>query len=218
MALEVVRRREDDLPLVVCSDSQAALATFASGAGAQTTALGAALWDLLLELQSLQVDVRCTCSGSPHTKGFLETRRRTGWLRRPPAYHKIMFLWMSALSTVLSVAPPPKPCAEAGTTAYSGGSWGIGCRDRSSKPETTRSTSTNFAQATGDAQCLHRIGRNPSHACQQCSELKCQAVRWLVCREGPDTPEHVLLEGPCLAGARLRLLGQHQARGGAAAG
>ena len=42
------------LPLVVCSDSQAALATLASGAGAQTTALGAA-------------DVGCTCSGSPHT-------------------------------------------------------------------------------------------------------------------------------------------------------
>ena len=52
MALEAVRRREDDLPLVVCSDSQAALATLASGAGAQTTALGAALWDLLLELSA----------------------------------------------------------------------------------------------------------------------------------------------------------------------
>ena len=52
MALEAVRRREDDLPPVVCSDSQAALATLASGAGAQTTALGAALWDLLLELSA----------------------------------------------------------------------------------------------------------------------------------------------------------------------
>ena len=52
MALEAVHRREDDLPLVVCSDSQAALATLASGAGAQTTALGAALWDLLLELSA----------------------------------------------------------------------------------------------------------------------------------------------------------------------
>ena len=28
-----------------------------------------------------------------------------------------------------------------------------------------------------------------------------------MCREGPDTPEHVLLKCPCLAGARLRLCG-----------
>ena len=54
---------------------------------------------------------------------------------------------------------------------------------------------------------LHRIGRRPENACQQCSELSCPVVRCLVCREGPDTPEHVLLECPCLAGVRLRLLG-----------
>ena len=54
---------------------------------------------------------------------------------------------------------------------------------------------------------LHRIGRNPTRACQQCDDLGCPAARCLVCREGPDTPEHVLLECPCLAGARLHLFG-----------
>ena len=54
---------------------------------------------------------------------------------------------------------------------------------------------------------LHRIGRRPSPTCQQCSNLACPAARCLVCREGPDTPEHVLLRCPCLAGARLRLFG-----------
>ena len=37
-------------PIVACTDSQAALATLASGAGAQTTALGAAIWRLLLTI------------------------------------------------------------------------------------------------------------------------------------------------------------------------
>lgn len=54
---------------------------------------------------------------------------------------------------------------------------------------------------------LHRIGRRPSPDCQQCSDLRCPAARCLVCREGSDTPEHVLLKCPCLAGARLRLFG-----------
>ena len=46
---------------------------------------------------------------------------------------------------------------------------------------------------------LHRIGRNPTRVCQQCDDLGCPAARCLVCREGPDMPEHVLLECPCLA-------------------
>ena len=56
-------------------------------------------------------------------------------------------------------------------------------------------------------QYLHRIGRLPSPACQQCPNLECPAARCIVCREGPDTPEHVMLGCTCLAGARLRLFG-----------
>ena len=54
---------------------------------------------------------------------------------------------------------------------------------------------------------LHRIGRQPSQECQQCGDLACPAALCLVCREGPDTPEHVMLRCPCLAGGRLRLFG-----------
>ena len=54
------------------------------------------------------------------------------------------------------------------------------------------------------ASYLHRIGRRPESACQQCSEHSCPAARCLSCREGP---EYVLLDCPCLASARLRLLG-----------
>ena len=40
---------------------------------------------------------------------------------------------------------------------------------------------------------LHRIGCRPESDCPQCRYLTCPAARCLVCREGPDTPEHVLL-------------------------
>ncbi|XP_043213789.1 ribonuclease H-like [Amphibalanus amphitrite] len=52
-ALEMLLRLEGGLaesPVIVCADSQEALATLASGAGSQATALGAAVWRLLLAL------------------------------------------------------------------------------------------------------------------------------------------------------------------------
>ena len=56
-------------------------------------------------------------------------------------------------------------------------------------------------------QYLHRIGRLPAPACAGCPDVGCPAAVCLVCREEADTPEHVLLRCPCLAGARLRLFG-----------
>ena len=54
---------------------------------------------------------------------------------------------------------------------------------------------------------LHRIGRRPTDTCAGCSDGDCPASRCLVCREEADSPAHVLLRCPCLAGTRLRLLG-----------
>ena len=54
---------------------------------------------------------------------------------------------------------------------------------------------------------LHRIGRHPTQRCQQCSDMGCPAALCEVCREEADTPTHVLLRCPCLAGTRLRLFG-----------
>ena len=56
-------------------------------------------------------------------------------------------------------------------------------------------------------QYLHRIGRHPSPECAQCPDKRCPAARCAVCREEADTPEHVLLRCPSLAGTRLRLGG-----------
>ena len=51
MSLESVIRLEGalvELSVVICTDSQAALVTMKNGAGAQTTALGADVWRLLV--------------------------------------------------------------------------------------------------------------------------------------------------------------------------
>ena len=56
-------------------------------------------------------------------------------------------------------------------------------------------------------QYLHRIGRRPTPGCEQCNIVECPAARCRVCSEEADTPRHVLLRCPALAGRRLRRLG-----------
>ena len=54
-ALEEVNSLAGDLaegPLVLCTDSQAALSLLAGGAGSQTTPMGAAIWALLLSISA----------------------------------------------------------------------------------------------------------------------------------------------------------------------
>ena len=96
-ALEAVQRMGANLgerPLVICTDSQAALATLASGAGAKSTVLeqkyGACSW------QPKRRADGCSCNECPPTVDCPETRRRTSWPRRPPAFRRKTFLWTSA--------------------------------------------------------------------------------------------------------------------------
>ena len=56
---------------------------------------------------------------------------------------------------------------------------------------------------------LHRIGRRPTDTCAGCSDGDCPASRCLVCREEADSPAHVLLRCPCLAGTRASPSGLH---------
>ena len=56
-------------------------------------------------------------------------------------------------------------------------------------------------------QYLHRTSRHPSPACAGCRDKECPAALFLVCREEADVQEDMLLRCPCLAEARLRLLG-----------
>ena len=64
---------------------------------------------------------------------------------------------------------------------------------------------TNCGSATGAGSVSISTGSAASLAGMR--RVSCPAELCLVCREEADTPEHVLLRCPCLAGARLRILG-----------
>ena len=69
-----------------------------------------------------------------------------------------------------------------------------------------RSPAEDRIHWSGSAQWRHRVVQNPSHQCEQCSDVRCEAALCEVCREEPDTLRHVLLCCPALMVARLRLL------------
>ena len=60
---------------------------------------------------------------------------------------------------------------------------------------------------SGSIAYLHRIGREPSRQCAQCNDPRCRATWCRLCREGPDTPAHILLKCPALMATRHRILG-----------
>ena len=152
--LEEVQQLGDDLdetPLILCTDSQAALATLATGAGAQKSALGAAIWRLLTSASGGR-QVHLQWVPRPIV-GFPAMKERTSWPRRPPASHRIESLWTSAASPRQSAAPPPRPGGSSGRTAYSGGSWEAGPRSRfSPKNGRTPSMYISCERGTGASQ------------------------------------------------------------------
>ena len=60
---------------------------------------------------------------------------------------------------------------------------------------------------SGAEQYPHRIGRRPTPGCRLFSDVGCTSALCRLCREEADTPQHVLLRCPALAGRRLRRLG-----------
>ena len=208
-ALEEMQRLDSTpnaTPLVVCTDSQAALATLASGAGAQRTALGAAIWRLLLvapdrPIQLQWVPAHC---GLPPNERADELAKEASSL--PQA------------DVPVDVRSATKAVARAASKAWRE-RWPDSLfkrimGDRFPKPVLLqqRDDAVNVHQMRaghwGLSACyLHRIGRLPTPACRQCDKHDCKAAYCRVCREERDTPEHVLLRCPCLAGTRLRLFG-----------
>ena len=196
------------LPINICLDSKAALATLEPGPAAQTTELGADVWRQLLLLQQrghhvhLQwVPAHCGVAGNeradvlakdagrlPQTDVPIDVRTATCAVKRaagrvwrsnwPPG-------WFTSIWA--GTAPPPLRTA-----------------NREDAVETHQLRAGHWS---GSAQYLHRIGRNPSPTCTGCADKSCPAALCPICREEADTPDHVLTRCPALAGTRLRCLG-----------
>ena len=194
-------------PAVLCSDSQASLLLVAGGAGPQQTPIGADIWRLLGVISARGQDVVLqwvpTHFGLPGneqadvlakevselaqevptdvrsiTKAVARSVNRAWRLSWPDSLFRR--IWRDRM-------PSPAPGEDRGAAVdvhqLRAGNWG---RSR---------------------QFIHRIGRLPAPACGGCRNIKCSAALGVLCHEEADTPEHVLLHCPCLAGVRLRLLG-----------
>ena len=197
-------------PIVICTDSQSALATLRSGPAAQTTPLGAAIWEGLIALSRggdrpihLQwVPSHCELAGNESAdaiakdaaelpQGDIPVDVRTVYRAvsrdaRARSLREWPEGWYQKLMSHHIPAPLPRG--------------------------TPRETAVEVHQLraghwSGSAQYLHRIGRNPSRNCAQCSDKTCSAGRCGACGEEADTPEHILLHCPALMNIRLRHLG-----------
>ncbi|XP_043218008.1 uncharacterized protein LOC122379678 [Amphibalanus amphitrite] len=203
-------------PVIVCADSQAALATLASGAGSQATALGAAVWRLLLALTD--GGRRVFMQWIPAHCGIPGNERADVLAKEASS------LSQDAVPT--DVRSMVKAVGRSATKAWRR-SWPDSffktiMGDRMPMPVLleSRDEAVNVHQLRAghwsrSQSYLHRIGRRPERDCPQCSDLACPAARCLVCREGPDTPEHVLLRSAATSVTKSRwaTVGREPTRG-----
>ncbi|KAF0293690.1 hypothetical protein FJT64_000814 [Amphibalanus amphitrite] len=179
-----------------------------SGASSQTTHLGISIWEDLLALSSRGSPIRLQwvpahcglreneradelakeASGLPQEAAATDVRTLTKAVARC-ASHRWRQEWPSSFFKDIMRDRMPAP---------------LNNLDRDAAVNVHQLRAGHWGRSE---QYLHRIGRRPIPTCQQCNLKACPAARCIVCREGADTPEHVLLRCPCLAGARLRLTG-----------
>ena len=199
-----------ECPVVICADSQAALATLRGGPAAQTSPLGVDIWEGLTALSrggarpiNLQwVPAQCDLRGNksadviakdaatlPQQDVPVDARtvyRAAAREAKTRAIRDWPDGWYRQLMQQHLPAPLPR--------------------------DTPRGTAVDVHQLRaghwfGSAQYSHRIGRNPGPDCPQCNEKSCRAGWCTVCKEEADTLRYVLLECPALMGVRLRYLG-----------
>ncbi|XP_043223412.1 uncharacterized protein LOC122382301 [Amphibalanus amphitrite] len=209
-ALEYLRQHpaHTEDPVVVCTDSQAALRRLQEGPSAQSSPLATAIWDSLLELSSsgrrvlLQwIPSHCGIPGNERADQLAKDAstlpqedvpvdvttvyRAAARLARARTTNQ----WPPGWYRTLMEGRPPPP---------------VRGPNRLDAVETHQLRAGHWS---GSAQYLHRIGRHPSPECAQCSDRGCRAGWCRACGEEADTPDHVLLRCPALMNARLRIFG-----------
>ena len=210
-ALEELSRadtRADSLPVVVCTDSMAALALLRSGPAAQRAPVAAAIWELLRPLADRGQPVHM--QWVPAHCGLPGNERADALAREASA--------LPQHETRIDTGTVQKAVARSATATWKR-SWPdgwfrtiMGYRLPGPVEEEDRLAAVDVHQLRAghwscSEQYLHRIGRRPTPGCEQCNNVECPAARCRVCSEEADTPRHVLLRCPALAGRRLRRLG-----------
>ena len=199
-----------DDPIVICSDSQTALATLRGGPAAQTSPLGASIWEGMVALARggarplhLQwVPAHCDLEGNEKADALA---REAATLPQGDVPVDVRTAYRAAAREARTRAVKEWP----------DGWYRTLMNDHRPAPitgGTSRETAVEVHQLraghwSGSAQYLHRIGKNPSPDCEQCSNKKCAAGKCVICGEEADTPEHILLRCPALMGTRLKHLG-----------
>ena len=195
-------------PVILCTDSQAALAKLRGGPSEQEAPIGRDIWCLLSRLATedrpflLQwVPSHCGLPGNEradHLAGQASALPQEDVPVDTRTVHRAAA--RAARSSSISEWPA---------------GWYQSLMDGHLPPPVRRfdrTTAIDIHQVraghwSGSAAYLHRIGRSPAPGCEQCEDPRCRASWCLTCGEEPDTPEHVLLRCPALMGVRFRLLG-----------
>ena len=199
---------DEEDPTVACTDSQAALRRLQSGPSAQTSPLAVTIWNHLLELASdgrqlhLQwISSHCGIAGNERAD---ELAKAASALPQDDVPVDVTTVYRTAVRSARSqtiddcLAPGLVPGANEKTPTAAGTS-----RYRSEAVDVHQMRTGHWS---GRAQYLHRIGRRPSIACAECSEVGCIAGRYPTSGEEADTPVNVHLIGGCLNPRPSRLL------------
>ena len=197
-------------PIVICSDSQSSLTTLRGGPTAQTSPLGTAIWERMIDLAQggtrpvhLQwVPAHCELEGNERADAIA---KEAAALPQQGVPVDVRTAFRAASRTAKAEAVREWP----------DGWYKTLMNNQLPAPllkHTPRGTAVDVHQLRaghwfGSAQYMHRIGRNPIPDCPQCANKACQGGRCSVCKEEAYTPEHILLNCPALMGVRLRHLG-----------
>ena len=204
----VTHPSDPDVPIVICTDSQSALAALRGGPSTQTTPLGCEIWAATKDLATTGrkiifqwVPSHCELMGNERAD---EIAKEASALPQDNAPTDVRTVQRAVARTARDQWTQSWPH-----------DWYrelMGARLPPPVTELERMAAVDVHQLraghwSGSGQYLHRIGRNPARHCEQCSDVGCVGARCPICRESADTPRHVLLECPALMGTRLRLTG-----------
>ena len=197
-------------PAVICTDSQAALVTLRHGPAAQTSPLGAAVWEGLAALSDGgRREVRL--QWVPAHCGLLNNERVDSIAKEAAALPQ----QGAPVDVRTAYRAAAREARDQAVRDWPGGWYRTLMRDHLPAPlprSTPRAVAVDIHQLraghwSGSNQYMHRIGRLPTPECQQCDSKSCRSGWCAACKEEADTPGHILLRCPALMGTRLRHLG-----------